>query len=107
MPEDVELPDDGDTDVIEREDQDTKEPDMYKVVLLNDDFTPREFVVEVLVQIFHKSASDAWRLMMSAHTGGKATVGLYTYDIANTKVAQVKQKAKKHGYPLSLVVEGA
>jgi ATP-dependent Clp protease adaptor protein ClpS len=102
-----ELPSDNNTDIVEKEDQDIKEPEMYKVLLINDDFTPREFVVEVLVKIYHKSASDSYRIMMTAHRSGQSIVGLYTYDIANTKVRQARQMAKENGYPLRMVVEGA
>ncbi len=97
----------GDEEVIERTDQRVTPPDMYKVVVLNDHYTPREFVVEVLMQIFRKEVEDAHRIMMTAHRSGKATVGLYTYDIANTKVALARKASKTYGYPLKFVVEGA
>ncbi len=97
----------GDEQVVERTDQRVTPPDMYKVLVLNDHYTPREFVVEVLMQIFRKSSEDAERIMMSAHRGGKATVGLYTYDIAHTKVSLARRAAKTYGYPLKFVVEGA
>jgi len=98
---------DEDTNVLEKQKHETKQPEMYKVVLLNDDYTPREFVVEILIRIFRKSASDAQVIMMRAHRGGKSVVGIYTYDIATTKVSQVRQKARASGYPLKMVVEGA
>lgn len=104
---DAARPPDDDSQVLEREDVKVKKPSMYKVVLLNDDFTPREFVVLILTEIFRKSASDAYRIMMSAHRSGKAVVGVYTYDIANTKVVQARARAKEYEYPLKLVVEGA
>ncbi len=94
-------------DLLEEEEQETKEPDMYKVVLLNDNYTPREFVVEMLATVFRKSAAAAMKIMMTAHTTGRSVVGLYTLDIAQTKVSQARQQAKKKGYPLKFVVEGA
>ena len=102
----VRHPDSG-TDLKTRQKHDVKEPEMYKVVLLNDDFTPKEFVVEILQSIFHKSRSDAWRTMLNAHTTGRAIVGTYTYDIAYTKVNQSRQKARDEGYPMQMTVEGA
>lgn len=106
MGDNISPPDSG-TDIKERQKHEVKEPEMYKVLLLNDDFTPKEFVVEILRTIFHRSRSDAWRVMLTAHTTGKAVVGLYTYDIANTKVGQSKQKAREAGYPLEMAIEGA
>ncbi|TVR57660.1 MAG: ATP-dependent Clp protease adaptor ClpS [Spirochaetaceae bacterium] len=100
-------PPDGDSAVLEKTEDKVTPPDMYKVVLLNDDFTPREFVVIVLVKVFHKSNSDADRIMMTAHRGGKAVVGTYTYDIATTRVSRARTLAKEMGYPLRFAVEGA
>lgn len=100
-------PPDSGTDLKTKPRQHVKEPDMYKVVLMNDDYTPKEFVVDILVGIFAKSRSDAWRTMMSAHQTGRSVVGTYTYDIAYTKVNQTRQKAKDEGYPLQMTVEGA
>jgi len=94
-------------ELLERTDKKVKPPEMYKVVLLNDDYTPRDFVTEILMQVFHKSREDAGRIMLSAHTAGKAVVGLYTYDIATTKVTQAHKLAKEFEFPLKLVVEGA
>jgi ATP-dependent Clp protease adaptor protein ClpS len=104
---DSERPPGEGTGVLEKQKYKVKQPDMYKVVLMNDDYTPREFVVAVLVGVFRKSQEDAYKIMMTAHRGGKAVVGLYTYDIANTKVSRAKQKAKENGYPLRFVVEPA
>ncbi len=106
MGDSIQPPDDG-TNLLEKRKTNVKKPSMYKVVLINDDFTPREFVVEVLSSVFRKSASDSYRIMMAAHRSGKAVVGVYTYDIAHTKVGQARDRAKEWGYPLKFVVEGA
>ncbi len=82
-----------------------KKPKMYKVLLLNDDYTTMEFVVEVLIGIFHKSAADATQIMLDVHQKGKGIVGAYTYDIASTKIAQVEQTAAKRDFPLVAVME--
>jgi len=94
-------------ELLERTDKKVKPPEMYKVVLLNDDYTPRDFVTEILMQVFRKSREDAGRIMLGAHTAGKAVVGLYTYDIATTKVTQAHKLAKEFEFPLKFVVEGA
>ncbi len=80
-------------------------PKMYKVILLNDDFTSMEFVISILRGIFHKSEEDAYAIMLRIHNGGKGICGVYTYDIAETKVAQVLNSAKKSKFPLRAVME--
>jgi ATP-dependent Clp protease adaptor protein ClpS len=85
--------------------EELKEPDMYTVVMYNDHYTTMEFVVGVLRSIFHKPIIEATKIMMDVHKKGKGIVGLYTYDIAATKVAQVRQKAKEYEYPLKCTVE--
>lgn len=82
-----------------------KEPSLYRVVLHNDDYTTTDFVVEVLVTIFHKPAMEATRIMMDVHKKGRGQVGLYPYDIAATKVYQVKEMAKKREFPLKCTLE--
>lgn len=82
-----------------------KRPDMYRIVLLNDDYTPREFVVWVLIKVFHKSEQEGTRIMLEAHTKGKSIIGVYTYDIARTKVMQVDDLAKQHEHPLKCDLE--
>ena len=82
-----------------------KRPDMYRIVLLNDDYTPREFVVWVLIKVFYKSEQEGTRIMLEAHTKGKSTIGVYTYDIARTKVMQVDNLAKQHEHPLKCDME--
>jgi len=96
--------DDG-TKTREREDQKTGEPDMFRVILLNDDYTTMDFVIRVIQQIFHKAAAEATKIMMDVHKKGKGVVGVYSYDIARTKAVQVKQLAKEHEYPLECVIE--
>ena len=82
-----------------------KEPDMYRVVMLNDDYTTMEFVVEVLIDIFGKSEAEARRIMLAVHKQGRGVAGVYVYDIAVSKVAQVDEAAKKKGFPLKCTVE--
>jgi len=82
-----------------------KRPDMYRIVLLNDDYTPREFVVWVLIKVFHKNEEEGTRIMLEAHTRGKSIIGVYTYDIARTKMMQVDNLAKQHEHPLKCDME--
>ncbi|MDY7027819.1 MAG: ATP-dependent Clp protease adapter ClpS [Spirochaetota bacterium] len=103
MPEDIRW-NDG-TSIQEREEQKTREPDMFRVVLLNDDYTTMDFVVWVIQKIFHKAAAEATKIMMDVHKKGRGVVGVYSYDIARTKAVQVKQLAKEHEYPLECVIE--
>ncbi|MEO1092879.1 MAG: ATP-dependent Clp protease adapter ClpS [Pseudomonadota bacterium] len=83
----------------------TQRPSLYKVLLLNDDYTPMEFVVHVLQRFFSKSAEDATRIMMHVHQKGVGICGVYTYEIAETKVAQVIDFAKQHQHPLQCTME--
>lgn len=82
-----------------------REPDMYMVIMHNDDFTTMEFVVEVLKTVFHKEQNEAEVLMMTVHKKGNATVGIYTYDIAMTKSQKAMQMARNAGFPFKLTVE--
>lgn len=82
-----------------------KKPNMYRVVMLNDDYTPMDFVVWVLQKIFFKSKEESTLLMLEVHTKGRGVCGVYTYDVARTKVAQVKLLAEKHEHPLQCVLE--
>ena len=91
----------------EREDSKLKEPKMYHVVMLNDDFTPMDFVVQILIEIFHKDSATAEQLMLQVHRKGKAVVAKYSYDIAVTKVQKAMTKAREAGYPFRLTVEEA
>mgnify|MGYP003387640404 CR=1 FL=1 len=82
-----------------------KRPSFYRVILLNDDFTPMDFVVIVLEQIFRKSHEEAVTIMMTVHSKGAATCGVYTRDVAETKVDQVIEYARINEYPLQCVME--
>ena len=84
-----------------------KEPEKYWVILHNDDYTTMDFVVEVLMKIFHKSILEAARIMMHVHKNGRGFVGTYTYDIAGTKANQVRSMARSRGFPLKCSVEKA
>lgn len=81
------------------------EPKQYKVILLNDHYTTMEFVVLVLMQIFHKNQVDATQIMLDVHKKGQGLCGIYTYDIAVTKVAQVAHLAKQNNFPLKCIYE--
>ena len=87
------------------EDIELKKPKMYKVLLLNDDFTSMEFVVSTLMSIFHKNEEEAYAIMLKIHNSGSGLCGLYTHEIAETKVAQVLNSAKKSKFPLRAVME--
>ncbi|HEX9852375.1 MAG TPA: ATP-dependent Clp protease adapter ClpS [Woeseiaceae bacterium] len=84
-----------------------KRPSLYRVVLINDDFTPMEFVVEVLQSIFGMERTRATRVMLEVHTKGKGVCGVYSYDIAETKVAQVAGIAQQQQHPLLCTMEEA
>jgi ATP-dependent Clp protease adaptor protein ClpS len=83
----------------------TQKPSMYKVMLLNDDYTPMEFVVHVLERFFGKSQEDATRIMLHVHNHGVGICGVYTYEIAETKVTQVMDFARQHQHPLQCTME--
>jgi ATP-dependent Clp protease adaptor protein ClpS len=96
--------DDGGLAVQEAKPQ-LKPPSMYKVVLLNDDYTPMEFVVEILEFFFNMGREKATQVMLAVHTQGKGVCGIFTRDIAETKAAQVNQYAKEHQHPLIAEIE--
>lgn len=83
----------------------TKKPPLYKVLLHNDDYTTREFVVMILQQIFHHSEQEATRIMMHVHNNGVGVAGVYPYEIAETKVAKTLAIARRFEYPLQASVE--
>lgn len=83
----------------------TKKPSMYRVLLLNDDYSPMEFVVHVLERFFHKNAEEATRIMLHVHQNGVGECGVFTYEVAETKVVQVMDLAKQHQHPLQCVME--
>jgi len=92
-------------EVLERSEQQTKKPELYKVLLLNDDYTTMEFVVEVLESVFHKGPAEAYRIMLAVHTQGKGLCGVYSFEVAETKVATVVERAREHGFPLRAAME--
>ncbi len=83
----------------------TKKPSMYKVLLLNDDYTPMEFVVHILESFFGKSREEATRIMLHVHQRGVGVCGVFTYEVAETKVTQVIDYARKHQHPLQCTLE--
>lgn len=91
----------------ERTDSRVKEPKQYNVIMLNDDFTTMEFVVEVLVDIFRKDEIKAREIMLNVHNMGRAVVGRYPYDIALTKVREALSRARKQGFPFRMIIEEA
>ncbi len=93
------------TAVITRVKPKTQRPSMYRVLLLNDDYTPMDFVVGVLCSFFHKNVEDANRIMWQVHNNGVGECGVYTYEVADTKVTQVMEYARKHQHPLQCVME--
>ena len=84
-----------------------KEPKQYNVIMINDDFTTMEFVVSVLVDIFHKDQVSAEAIMLGVHKNGQAVVGKYPYDIAVTRVSNALKRAKEEGFPFRMTVEEA
>ena len=83
----------------------TKLPSMYKVIILNDDFTPMEFVVNTIQRFFNKSVDEATRIMLKIHTEGLGVCGIFPVDIAETKMNQVLNYAKAHQHPLQCIIE--
>ncbi len=82
-----------------------KEPSMYKVLLLNDDYTTMDFVVEVLRYVFHKSLTDATQIMLNVHRKGVGMCGIYSFEVAETKVNTVEALARERGFPLKCTME--
>ncbi|MGE4657307.1 MAG: ATP-dependent Clp protease adapter ClpS [Gammaproteobacteria bacterium] len=99
---------DGDQDqglVVEEVRPQLKKPSLYRVILLNDDYTPMEFVVQILQDVFSLERNAATRIMLEVHTKGKGVCGTFTYEIAETKVAQVEDLAQQHQHPLFCTME--
>jgi ATP-dependent Clp protease adaptor protein ClpS len=92
-------------ELLEKTRQETKKPELYKVFLLNDDYTTMDFVIEVLETVFHKQPAEAFRIMMMVHTQGKGLCGVYPHEVAETKVDTVIESAREHGYPLRAAME--
>ena len=97
--------DDGITGVVIETKPRTKKPALYKVLMLNDDYTPMEFVVHVLERFFSKPPEEAARIMLHVHRRGVGLCGVFTYEIAETKVTQVVDYARKHQHPLQCTLE--
>src|SRR3979409_202055 len=93
------------TSVIPKVKPKTKRPNLYRVLILNDDYTPMEFVVHVLEKFFQKDAEAATKIMLHVHHHGIGECGVFTYEIAETKVTQVMDFARKHQHPLQCVME--
>lgn len=96
---------DGQTGIVTKTRTKTKKPSLYKVLILNDDYTPMEFVVFVLERFFNKGREDAMRIMLHVHRKGVGICGLYTYEIAETKVTQVMDFARQNHHPLQCTME--
>ena len=99
--------DNSSTGVATRTRTETAKPSLYKVLLLNDDFTPMEFVVHVLQRFFRMGLEDATRVMLHVHQRGVGVCGVFTYEVAETKVAQVMDFAREHQHPLQCTMEKA
>ncbi len=93
------------TGIIVKSKPKTKKPSMYKVLMLNDDYTPMEFVVHVLEQFFSKNRDEATRIMLHVHQRGVGICGVFTYEVAETKVTQVIDYARQHQHPLQCTLE--
>jgi ATP-dependent Clp protease adaptor protein ClpS len=91
--------------VVERTEKQTREPARFKVLLINDDYTTMDFVVEVLETVFHRTPAEAFRIMMQVHTQGKGLCGVYTFEVAETKVEAVHELARQNGFPLRASLE--
>lgn len=96
-----------DATVMDRQAERVDPPKMYRVVLLNDDFTPMEFVVMIIQEYFHQDQESATRIMLQVHLEGKGVCGVYTKDVAATKVQQVVDRSREAGHPLQCMMEEA
>jgi ATP-dependent Clp protease adaptor protein ClpS len=95
----------SDVDTITKPKTRSKRPSLYRVLLLNDDYTPMEFVVLILQDVFNKSREDAMRIMMHVHNHGVGECGVYPFEVAETKVTRVMDAARKNQHPLQCVME--
>jgi ATP-dependent Clp protease adaptor protein ClpS len=93
------------TGIVTKTKPKTKRPSLYKVLLLNDDYTPMGFVVEILMRFFNKSQDTATRIMLDVHQHGIGVCGVYTFEVAETKVTQVIDTARRHQHPLQCTME--
>ncbi len=92
-------------EIISDEQLKLQEPKKYKIFLLNDDYSTMDFVISILTRIFKKSQEESTQIMLNIHNNGKEICGIYTYEIASTKVIQVKTLAKEKGFPLKAIME--
>jgi ATP-dependent Clp protease adaptor protein ClpS len=92
-------------EVLERTRLETKKPELFKVLLLNDDYTTMDFVVEILETVFNKAPAEAYRIMMAVHTQGQGLCGVYPFEVAETKIATVVDLARGQGFPLRATME--
>lgn len=99
------MDDDGETGIATAQKSKTKLPKRYKVLIHNDDYTTMEFVVMVLIKIFHKTPEDAEHIMLKVHKEGIGVCGVYTYEVAESKAEKVKGLARESGHPLKCTVE--
>lgn len=97
--------DDGDVGIVTKTRPKTKKPSLYKVLLLNDDYTPMEFVVHVLQRFFNKDINEATEIMLHVHQNGVGICGVFTFEVAETKVTQVIDLARQHQHPLQCTME--
>ena len=95
----------GDVGVVTKPQPKTKRPSLYKVMLLNDDYTPQEFVVWLLQAVFKKNPEESVQIMMHVHNNGVGICGVYTYEVAETKVAQVMELSRRNQHPLQCMME--
>lgn len=96
---------DDDLGVVTESEKKLKLPSMYRILLHNDDYTTMEFVVQVLQSVFHKTPADATQIMLHIHRTGIGVAGVYTYEVAETKVAVVEALAREHEFPLKCTME--
>lgn len=96
---------DGETSVVTKTKPKTQRPPMYKVLLLNDDYTPMEFVIHILERFFGLTHADAFEIMLAVHKKGLAVVGVFSFEVAETKVVQVMDFARRHQHPLQCTME--
>lgn len=96
---------DNESDVVTQKKSKTKKPKRYKVIFHNDDYTTMEFVIYVLEAVFHKSSGEAAQIMLDVHKNGSGIAGVYTFSVAETRVAQSMELARNEGHPLMVTME--
>jgi ATP-dependent Clp protease adaptor protein ClpS len=107
MDEKTTIQEDGDLSLVTRTKPRLKQPSLFKVIILNDDYTPMEFVVEILEKFFDKVHAEATQIMLNVHKQGRGICGIYPHGIAETKVLQVNEYSRRHQYPLQCTLEKA